>query len=311
MIVDLMRNDLQRTCRPGTVEVTGLLEVEQHPGLVHLVSTVRGRLTDGATWPQMLAATMPPGSVSGAPKSSALRAIVDLEPVGPRPLLRCRRLGGRRRRDRLPGGRHSHLLVGASGRRFARRAGRPTRAAHLVRHRRRDHLGQRPGRRVGRDRAQGGEAGRPGVRRPTQPTSRSRRGSDEWSTRRRRWSGSTVGVSTRTQARVSALDHGLTVGDGVFETCKVVDGQAVRADPAPAPAGPFGVGARAARAGRELIRAGCQAAAGRRRRLGAGPAADHADRGSRAARLGPRHLGAHPRGGGLAVPPPGRTGSPR
>ncbi len=81
MIVDLMRNDLQHTCRPGTVEVTGLLEIEQHPGLVHLVSTVRGRLTEGATWPQILAATMPPGSVSGAPKSSALRAIVDLEPA--------------------------------------------------------------------------------------------------------------------------------------------------------------------------------------------------------------------------------------
>jgi para-aminobenzoate synthetase component I len=81
MIVDLMRNDLQRTCRPGTVEVTGLLEIEQHPGLVHLVSTVRGRLLEGATWAQVLAATMPPGSVSGAPKSSALRAITDLEPV--------------------------------------------------------------------------------------------------------------------------------------------------------------------------------------------------------------------------------------
>lgn len=81
MIVDLMRNDLQRTCRPGSVEVTGLLEVERHPGLVHLVSTVQGRLAAGAAWSQILAATMPPGSVSGAPKSSALRAIADLEPV--------------------------------------------------------------------------------------------------------------------------------------------------------------------------------------------------------------------------------------
>lgn len=81
MIVDLVRNDLQHACRPGTVEVTGLLELEQHPGLVHLVSTVRGRLADGAGWPELLAATMPPGSVSGAPKSSALRAIADLEPV--------------------------------------------------------------------------------------------------------------------------------------------------------------------------------------------------------------------------------------
>ncbi len=81
MIVDLVRNDLQHACRPGTVEVTGLLELEHHPGLVHLVSTVQGRLAEAAGWPELLAATMPPGSVSGAPKSSALRAIADLEPV--------------------------------------------------------------------------------------------------------------------------------------------------------------------------------------------------------------------------------------
>ncbi len=81
MIVDLVRNDLQHACRPGTVEVTGLLQVEQHPGLVHLVSTVQGRLAAGAGWPELLEATMPPGSVSGAPKSSALRAIADLEPT--------------------------------------------------------------------------------------------------------------------------------------------------------------------------------------------------------------------------------------
>jgi para-aminobenzoate synthetase component 1 len=81
MIVDLVRNDLQRACRPGTVEVPSLLRIEQHPGLVHLVSTVSGRLADGVGWPALLEATMPPGSVSGAPKSSALRAIADLEPV--------------------------------------------------------------------------------------------------------------------------------------------------------------------------------------------------------------------------------------
>jgi para-aminobenzoate synthetase component I len=81
MIVDLVRNDLQHVCRPGTVAVPGLLRVEQHPGLVHLVSTVQGRLAARAGWPDLLAATMPPGSVSGAPKSSALRAIADLEPV--------------------------------------------------------------------------------------------------------------------------------------------------------------------------------------------------------------------------------------
>jgi para-aminobenzoate synthetase component 1 len=81
MIVDLVRNDLQHVCRPGTVEVTSLLRRERHPGLVHLVSTVQGRLRPGVGWPDLLAATMPPGSVSGAPKSSALTAIADLEPV--------------------------------------------------------------------------------------------------------------------------------------------------------------------------------------------------------------------------------------
>ena len=81
MIVDLVRNDLQRVSRPGTVAVPSLLRVEPHPGLVHLVSTVEGRLAPGRGWTDLLAATMPPGSVSGAPKSSALRAIRDLEPV--------------------------------------------------------------------------------------------------------------------------------------------------------------------------------------------------------------------------------------
>jgi para-aminobenzoate synthetase component I len=81
MIVDLVRNDLARACDPGSVEVTSLLKVEHHPGLVHLVSTVRGRLRSGAGWPELFEAAFPPGSVSGAPKSTALQAIRDLEPV--------------------------------------------------------------------------------------------------------------------------------------------------------------------------------------------------------------------------------------
>lgn len=81
MITDLVRNDLQRVCLPGSVEVTSLLRTEEHPGLAHLVSAVQGRLRAGTTWAQLLAATSPPGSVSGAPKSSALRAIRSLEPV--------------------------------------------------------------------------------------------------------------------------------------------------------------------------------------------------------------------------------------
>jgi para-aminobenzoate synthetase component 1 len=81
MIVDLVRNDLGRVCRYGSVEVPALCAVEDHPGLVHLVSTVRGRLRPGVGWAELLAATFPPGSVTGAPKLAALAAIRRLEPV--------------------------------------------------------------------------------------------------------------------------------------------------------------------------------------------------------------------------------------
>lgn len=81
MIVDLVRNDLARACVAGSVEVTSLLRVEPHPGLVHLVSTVSGRLRPGGGWAELFAAAFPPGSVSGAPKSTALQAIQDLEPT--------------------------------------------------------------------------------------------------------------------------------------------------------------------------------------------------------------------------------------
>ncbi|WP_413449891.1 chorismate-binding protein [Georgenia phoenicis] len=82
MITDLVRNDLQRVCLPGTVEVIDLCAVEQHPGLVHLVSRVGGTLRgplDAPGWASLLDATLPPASVSGAPKSSALRLIAELE----------------------------------------------------------------------------------------------------------------------------------------------------------------------------------------------------------------------------------------
>lgn len=81
MIVDLVRNDLARVSRPGSVDVPVLLRVEQHPGLVHLVSVVAAELEAGRGWADLLAAAAPPGSVSGAPKSSALRIIGELEPA--------------------------------------------------------------------------------------------------------------------------------------------------------------------------------------------------------------------------------------
>jgi len=79
MIVDLVRNDLGRVCEWGSVEVPALCAVEHHPGLVHLVSTVSGRLRPGTGWPELIAATFPPGSVTGAPKLAALEHIARLE----------------------------------------------------------------------------------------------------------------------------------------------------------------------------------------------------------------------------------------
>jgi para-aminobenzoate synthetase component 1 len=79
MIVDLVRNDLSHVCREGTVQVDHLCRPEEHPGMVHLVSAVSGELRPGVGWPEVMAATFPPGSVSGAPKHTALQAIADLE----------------------------------------------------------------------------------------------------------------------------------------------------------------------------------------------------------------------------------------
>lgn len=81
MIVDLVRNDLGRVCEFGSVSVPALCTVEAHPGLVHLVSTVTGRLRPGVGWAELVAATFPPGSVTGAPKLAALDHIARLEPA--------------------------------------------------------------------------------------------------------------------------------------------------------------------------------------------------------------------------------------
>jgi para-aminobenzoate synthetase component 1 len=80
MIVDLVRNDLGRVCEWGSVHVPALFAVEHHPGLVHLVSTVEGRLRPGLGWADAIDATFPPGSVTGAPKLAALDVIAQLEP---------------------------------------------------------------------------------------------------------------------------------------------------------------------------------------------------------------------------------------
>ncbi len=81
MIVDLMRNDISQVCIPGSVEVSALFRREKHPGLTHLVSDIEGDISDGIGWHDILSALTPPGSVSGAPKSSALEIIKDNEPT--------------------------------------------------------------------------------------------------------------------------------------------------------------------------------------------------------------------------------------
>jgi para-aminobenzoate synthetase component 1 len=85
MIVDLVRNDLGRIAEIGSVSVPELCVLEHHPGLVHLVSTVRARLAEGKGWPELVEATFPPGSVTGAPKSTALTLLNEFErtPRGP------------------------------------------------------------------------------------------------------------------------------------------------------------------------------------------------------------------------------------
>jgi para-aminobenzoate synthetase component I len=81
MVVDLERNDLGRVCVPGSVHVPQLTAVERHPTVWHLVSTVTGTLRPAVGYGQLLRATFPCGSITGAPKVSAMRIIEGLEPV--------------------------------------------------------------------------------------------------------------------------------------------------------------------------------------------------------------------------------------
>ena len=80
MIVDLLRNDLSRVCRPGTVRVPELFALEQHPTVHHLVSTVVGELDSSADAIDLLRAAFPGGSITGAPKVRAMEIIAELEP---------------------------------------------------------------------------------------------------------------------------------------------------------------------------------------------------------------------------------------
>lgn len=79
MIVDLLRNDLSRVCRPHSVAVPDLCAIESYAGLHHLVSTVTGELAPGRDALDLIAAAFPGGSITGAPKPEAMRLIADLE----------------------------------------------------------------------------------------------------------------------------------------------------------------------------------------------------------------------------------------
>ncbi|WP_026551784.1 anthranilate synthase component I [Arthrobacter sp. H20] len=80
MLVDLARNDISKVCIPGSVDVTQFMEVERFSHIMHLVSTVVGSLAPTKTAYDVLAATFPAGTLSGAPKPRALRLIDEVEP---------------------------------------------------------------------------------------------------------------------------------------------------------------------------------------------------------------------------------------
>jgi para-aminobenzoate synthetase component I len=81
MIVDVLRNDLGRVCRPGSVRVPRLCRLERTAAVQHLVSTVTGQLDHGRDAFHLLAASFPGGSITGAPKIRAMELLEELEPV--------------------------------------------------------------------------------------------------------------------------------------------------------------------------------------------------------------------------------------
>lgn len=81
MLVDLERNDLGRVCKYGTVEVNEFMVIEKYSHVMHIVSNVRGELSDGETWFDVVNAVFPGGTITGAPKVRTMEIIEELEPV--------------------------------------------------------------------------------------------------------------------------------------------------------------------------------------------------------------------------------------
>ncbi|WP_368642496.1 anthranilate synthase component I [Castellaniella ginsengisoli] len=81
MLIDLARNDIGRVSKAGTVEVTDTMAIERYSHVMHLVSNVRGELNDGMSNIDVLRATFPAGTLTGAPKVRAMEIIDELEPV--------------------------------------------------------------------------------------------------------------------------------------------------------------------------------------------------------------------------------------
>ena len=150
MIVDVLRNDLGRVCVPGTVRVPRLCRLERTAAVQHLVSTVTGQLAPGRDAFDLLAASFPGGSITGAPKIRAMELLETLEPVRRGPYTGALGWIG------PDGAMATSILI----RTFVA-DGAP---AHAPR-RRRDHVPQRSGGRVGRDRREGARAA-VGDRRP-------------------------------------------------------------------------------------------------------------------------------------------------
>ena len=200
MIVDVLRNDLGRVCVPGTVRVPRLCRLERTAAVQHLVSTVTGRLAPGRDAFDLLAASFPGGSITGAPKIRAMELLEELEPVRRGPYTGALGWIG------PDGAMATRILIRtfvADGERLSLHVGggitwRSDPAAEWD---------ETVAKARGPLRAIGGARGRAGA-------------SGVSARRRRATSGSTGGSRPPPAPHLSAFDRGFQLGDGVFETLR-------------------------------------------------------------------------------------------